>query len=183
MWETRQAGLTNFSTYTSSTLTNCCVLWWQRRVQIGWSPCANTTCEHICDQGTTCPLAPAHISCPSGETKREDDRIRSCIERSVFLPKLLKQVKIYKIIVKLFSFNLNSLFNIYFLNIIHYSHKILIKVGKQLFYFPLWALVPLVVLCLSLCVNQLNFLFCFQAFSVGLFWLDPTTLSSIAQVI
>lgn len=142
MWETRQAGLTNFSTYTSSTLTNCCVLWWQRRVQIGWSPCANTTCEHICDQGTTCPLAPAHISCPSGETKREDDRIRSCIERRVFLPKLLKQVKIYKIILKLFSFNLNSLFNIYFLNIIHYSHKILIKVGKELFYFPLWALVP-----------------------------------------
>lgn len=42
--------------------------------------------------------------------KKEDDRIRSCIERRVFLPKLLKQVKIYKIIVKLFSFNLNSLF-------------------------------------------------------------------------
>lgn len=139
MWETRQAGLTNFSTYTSSTLTNCCVLWWQRRVQIGWSPCANTTCEHICDQGTTCPLAPAHISCPSGETKRKDDRFRSCIERRVFLPKL---VKIYKITVKLFSFNLTFFFIYTFLNIIHYSHKILIKVGKQLIYFPLCVLVP-----------------------------------------
>lgn len=169
MWETRQAGLTNSSTYTSSTLTNCCVLWWQRRVQIGWSPCANTTCEHICDQGTTCPLAPAHISYPSGETKRKDDRFRACIERRVFLPKLLKQVKIYKIIVKLFSFNL-TVFLIYtFLNKIWQAINLL-------------SVVSIGALSGTLPLHICHSIFWIQAFSVGLFWLDPTTISLMAQV-